>query len=198
MSSDSNILRGVLDFFSSNTATHTISTSMANNESGEDDDDTEEDDVEEDNSRNTATSLAANAVAIAKSNSIVEGSIVDKTKKKYAQTLDYITRQCASICPDAVEDKGDGELTLAIPMSLLNIQIFFGVMGSERSDLTVKSKSAVPGYISAIKWGYRKAKIKIPDDQLQFFKSFTDGYKRVVATKKQSGVMKQHEGKVSY
>ena len=46
MSSDSNILRGVLDFFSSNTATHTISTSMANNESGEDDDDTEEDDVE--------------------------------------------------------------------------------------------------------------------------------------------------------
>ena len=75
MSSDSNILRGVLDFFSSNTATHTISTSMANNESGEDDDDTEEDDVEEDNSRNTATSLAANAVAIAKSNSIVEGSI---------------------------------------------------------------------------------------------------------------------------
>jgi hypothetical protein len=56
--------------------------------------------------------------------------------------------------------------------SLKNIQIFFGVMGSERSDLTVKSKSAVPGYISAIKWGYRKAKIKIPDDQTQFFKSF--------------------------
>ena len=143
-----------------------------------------------------STAALASAAAIATSQKILENRVIEKTKDKYRKTLNFMARQCLTICPDAVDDVGP-PVVLHLPMSLENIQILFGVMGAERENKSVKSKSAVTGYISSLKFAYRENDIRTPDDQLAFFKSYSDGYKRIVASKKQDGIMKQHEGKVS-
>lgn len=148
--------------------------------------------------RNNVTDAAlASATAIATSLMITENRVMEKTRDQYKQTMDFMARQCLTLCPDAIQEGTEDAPVIQLPMSLNNIKIFFGIMGAEREDATIKSKSTVTGYISALKHAYRSKSIPIPDDQTAFFKNFSDGYKRVVADKKQKGIMKQHEGKVA-
>ena len=182
----------------SSTTTHSAVDDEENNE-GSDDDENDEEEEDIDRSNAAAAFATSAAAAILNSDTITEGRVIEKTKKRYQQTMDFIARKCISICPDAVEAGvvDTAAVVVKLPISFVNLKIFFGAMGTERSDLTVKSKSSVTGYISAIKYAYRSKGIPIPEEQMSYFKSYTDGYKRVVADKKQKGIMKQHEGKVA-
>jgi hypothetical protein len=57
------------------------------------------------------------------------------------------------------------------------------------------STMLVGGYISAIKWHYQSRNIEISEPVSKVFKDFLAGYKREVATLKESGGMKFTEGK---
>jgi hypothetical protein len=59
-----------------------------------------------------------------------------------------------------------------------------------------KATSTITSYITAIKHLHRENKINLSDEIKRFFKDFTDGYKRVIAKKRERGVMKHKEGKI--
>jgi hypothetical protein len=81
-------------------------------------------------------------------------------------------------------------------MSRENLENFLGDMAAARADGTVKAVATVDGYCSTLKYYYRQAGVDITGELKTFFKDFHEGYKRIVAQKKENGVMKNHEGKV--
>lgn len=86
---------------------------------------------------------------------------------------------------------------LILPLQTEFLEVCLGTLAAPQDHGSVKSKSALNGYMSAIKFTIREAGLPISEDQARLFKSFQDGYKRVVAQKKSDGVMKNSEGKVA-
>ena len=127
------------------------------------------------------------------SNAIVGQRVVSATQAQYATTFKFITKYCAENYPDSVDASGK----LILPMTQDNLESFLGDMATDRGDGSVKATSTVTGYCTVIKYFYKQAKVRIDGDQADYFKSFHEGYKRVVAKKKEQGLMKNFEGKVA-
>jgi hypothetical protein len=48
-------------------------------------------------------------------------------------------------------------------MTKQHLEIFFGVMAKERKDKTIKAKTTITSYVSAIKWGYSENGLCFPE-----------------------------------
>ena len=91
-------------------------------------------------------------------------------------------------------DATDQEGNVIIPMQLEHLKLFYGRMATDRSDETVKSPSTLTGYSNAIKFLYIEKGLEIDKESYDFLKQFSSGYKRIVADKKDKGIMRQYEG----
>lgn len=134
---------------------------------------------------------SASAVATSLANEILSNNIVNKTKQHYESNLAFIANSCVVICPEAIttplladNDEEVGPPVIKYPIEMDHIKIIFGHMSAERPDKSIKSKSTVTGYISSIKYGYRKNGVALPEIQREWFKTYSEGYKRIVAAKK--------------
>ena len=87
--------------------------------------------------------------------------------------------------------------TLIIPMTRENLENFLGDMAADQVDGKVKAAATVDGYCTVLKYYYRAAGFFIDAELANFFKNFHEGYKRIVARKKEAGIMKNYEGKVA-
>jgi hypothetical protein len=117
------------------------------------------------------------------------------TKKAYDGGIKYIEGICEACIPDALMENEKGEKRLEIPMQLKHMKIFFGIMGAERKDGTLKTQKTIDSYINALKNYYRENNLELGKEHKKFLEEFTDGHKRKVAKKKDEGVMKNFEGK---
>ena len=115
------------------------------------------------------------------------------TQLQYAGTRRYIAKYCSKHYPDAVDAAGD----LIIPMTRENLENFLGDMAADQVDGKVKAAATVDGYCTVLKYYYRAAGFFIDAELANFFKNFHEGYKRIVARKKEAGIMKNYEGKVA-
>lgn len=91
----------------------------------------------------------------------------------------------------------DDENQLIIPMRFEHLGIFFGRMAKDRDDKTVRAASSLTGYSSAIKFLYDEKGVELDKEAKDFMRRFSSGYKRIVADKKDKGIMKQYEGKTT-
>lgn len=125
-----------------------------------------------------------------------KGRVEKSTEENYLSTANYIARQCSTLVPLAVTLKEDNKYCLNVPVTLSSMEIFFGFIGRDFEDGSVRSKKTIDGYMSSIKYLHRLQGIPVPEDVKRFFDDFAEGYKRKIAKKKEEGVMKVQEGKV--
>ena len=92
---------------------------------------------------------------------------------------------------DQNEDVVEG-LVLPLPESV--ITLFFGSLFNEEAQ-EYKSVSTVQGYRSAINDLYKKKRLRMDETVSNSIDEFIAGYKRIIAEKKESGVVSMHEGK---
>jgi hypothetical protein len=118
--------------------------------------------------------------------------VVKDTRDNYARTYKLIARYCAEHFPSSVRPDG----SLILPMASETIKSFLGEMAQSRPDGSVKAISTITGYINVIKFYYAESHIHLEEDIVDYLKEFTNGYKRIVAKKKEDGLMKNFEGKV--
>ena len=123
---------------------------------------------------------------------ICGNKVIDDTRAQYFRTYKFICAYCVEKLPDAVDEHEE----LRIPMQLTHVKTFLGDMSKDRADGSVKANSTVGGYVTVIKHYYKERKVMMDFETDAYLKNFTQGYKRVVAEKKNLGKMKQFEGKV--
>jgi len=128
---------------------------------------------------------------IANADKIREGRVVEQTRKSYQRVFRYITNYFKEKAPIAVI--GD---ELILPIADQHLKMFLGDMGADRSDGTVKAKSTMTMYVSVIKFYYRENGIRMSDHMQTYCEDFMQGYRRGIARKKETGIMKNFEGKV--
>lgn len=129
----------------------------------------------------------------------VSKRIEQSTKDTYDGIIRYIESVCEEFIPGAltvnVENDGIESKTLAIPMEFKYLKIFLGIMGAERKDGTLKAMKTIDSYINALKNLYKDKNQEFTKEDKKLLLDFTEGHKRKVAKKKDSGVMKNFEGK---
>jgi hypothetical protein len=129
----------------------------------------------------------------AKSDAVIGQRVVNKTRLHYEQTFKFITRYCNENIPGSCNEDGD----LIIPINQEHLETFFGDMSADIDDSgKVKSHSTLTGYVTAIKHYYKENRIAIDFETNAYLKDFGKGFKRVVAQKKNEGIMKNFEGKI--
>jgi hypothetical protein len=125
---------------------------------------------------------------------IVKGRIEEDTRKGYERTLRFIVGICDVLCPLAI-DKDTKQLRL--PMKLCDLVAFLGEVAKERENKSVRAVSTITGYITAIKHAHTEASIPLSKAVDDYLVKFVNGYGRLVAKKKETGLMKNFEGKVA-
>jgi hypothetical protein len=115
---------------------------------------------------------------------MVSNQISEGTKRNYTTSLKYnMAKYFKNKGIFAALDSTQSELKF--PMTKQHLEIFFGVMAKERKDKSIKAKTTITSYVSAInKWGYRKNELCFPESSNLYINSFVDGYKREVAKNK--------------
>lgn len=132
---------------------------------------------------------------LVRSDEILNGRVVHKTRAHYKSTMNYIIEYCSNNIKSAVTVR-NGTALFIYPMSFENMKVFFAMMSLERPNKTVKSKSTLQGYVSTLKFFYQENKAEMSAECETYLSHFMSGYKRTVKAKKDSGVMKNYEGKV--
>jgi hypothetical protein len=74
------------------------------------------------------------------------------------------------------------------------IKAYLGQMSELKTTGGVRTASTMRSYVSAIKWWYNTAGIRISEELDIWLSRFNKGHKRTIADMKQSGQMDQHEG----
>jgi len=116
--------------------------------------------------------------------------VVKKSKDAHMRSVSFITKHFMENIPNSTEDD-----KLILPVTKQNLELFFKAMSKPKANGTVKSKSTMTGYISAIKWYYSEHNLEMSKECEIYLTKFSAGYKRLVAQKRSSGVMKTFEGK---
>ena len=123
---------------------------------------------------------------------VIDNEITPETAATYDGVVKFIEKEIRNIQPAALDANGK----LKIPMNFIHFQEFFGTMAEEREDKTVRAVSTLGTYANAIKSLHIRAGSRLSQEHYEYCKRFSGGFKRVVARKKDEGVMKQKEGKV--
>lgn len=124
--------------------------------------------------------------------SVLTFRLNENTKKSYERCV-------ASMETFFRENNVEGALSegkISIPMKRHVASEFLESMASASDDGTVYSYSTLNSYICAIKNLYREKELGITPDLALYFKNFCEGYKRIIAKKKEDGIMKNREGKL--
>lgn len=125
---------------------------------------------------------------------VVDKRISNETRKMYLTTYKFIIKHCQVHMIDALTlDRSN----LMFPMSLKHAKEFMGEVAREREDGTVKAKATLDNYSTVIKHYHKELNVEIAKDVYKFLQEFSEGFKRVVANKKDLGIMKNFEGKVA-
>ncbi len=112
-----------------------------------------------------------------------------KTRSSYDSKIQRLVVWLGQHHPQHIEN----QQRTGLPLPVQILEEFLGFI-SQHEDGTKKSVSDVNGYMSAINNLYRSKLIICPQTKTTM-SSFIAGYKRIVATAKQTGEMKLTEGK---
>ncbi len=125
---------------------------------------------------------------------IVKGRIVEGTRKGYERTLRFISGICEILCEKSIDEKTG---LLQLPVELRTLILFLGEVAKDREDKSIRALSTITGYINAIKHAHTEASLKLSAPVDDYLTKFVNGYGRLVAKKKETGLMKNFEGKVA-
>jgi hypothetical protein len=126
--------------------------------------------------------------------SICDGSIKGSSKENYRNKLKTLKKWCSNGdlgLLDVFNENGK----LNVPMSNSNFEKILAHLCENQGNGQPRAFSTIQGYISAIKYEYACANLKLDEHFVTQLKTFSEGLKRRIAGKKQSGEMKRHEGK---
>jgi hypothetical protein len=126
--------------------------------------------------------------------SICDGSIKVSSKENYGNKLKTLQKWCSNgdlELLDAFNENGK----LNVPMTNSNFEKILAHLCENQANGQPRAFSTIQGYISAIKHEYASANLKLDEHFITQLKTFSEGLKRRIAGKKQSGEMKRHEGK---
>jgi hypothetical protein len=119
---------------------------------------------------------------------VISNQVVLKTKRTYDAKLERLTQYLKQKYPEQIVSDS---IVLPLPMPI--VEEFFGFV-SQHENGKMKSISDVGGYCSAIAYLYRLRAIDSTQTKAKL-SEFMSGYKRLVASAKQSGEMPMQEGK---
>lgn len=127
------------------------------------------------------------------SDQITKLRISAKTRSNYEHCLVRIKKFFTASNIQALNENGN----IILPMNLDHIKAFLGNLSKEFQDGTILAHSTVNTYICSIKYYYKENQM-IPICEISsYLEEFGNGYKKLVATKKDLGIMKNFEGKVA-
>jgi hypothetical protein len=119
---------------------------------------------------------------------IIQEQVVEKTRKSYDSKQDRFKNWLRTEHPETIENN-----EIKFPLDSEHLKNYLGYI-SRFSDGRNKSIADVGGHISAINNYFRKYNFESPTCN-SIVRQFMSGYKRTVATAKQTGEMKLTEGK---